>query len=253
MNTIMVKKAVEFCLSASYSAFLPSMDKMIAPLITIHPEWGIIWGCAIGLYSLYLFYQQDKLNEVIEFIQQNPSKFIEENISSDYFRGNFLKFLRDYLLQENNAKKQALKQIILGTLQKNKTRRYEIDRLNNVLNQISIDAMKNLVWISHVILPLIESEVEKELLVFKEKDPRQLRRLEEQTRTRKSVSTYIEKWIYDNYSPNSEKVKYKKKALTINGVKIIKRFGIMKDGLKSMKLRNRKIITGQNMLVLDLW
>lgn len=206
----MDKKLAKFTFSSTSTTLIPIIENIIAPLIAVNQEWGFIWTCAISLYSLHLFYEQDKLNEVIEFIKDNPEKFTKNIILNKYFKSNFLKFLRDYLLQENKAKRKALKKILIGTLDKNKKNKYEIDRLNSVLNQISLDAMVCLVWMDKIIIPIMDRDLIKEILKFeKQNDEREKKRIKEVSKMRQSISEYVGRWISENYNPNSKKVKEK--------------------------------------------
>lgn len=203
----MDKKLIKFSVLAATETFLPTIEKVLAPLLIQYPFWGFTWAAAIGLYSLYLYVEQDKLNEVIKFIQENPEKFAENIVSTDYFRSNFLKFLGEYLRQPNVQKRQALKRILLDNLSE-EDKKYEIDRLNNVLSQISLDAIRNLVWIDKEILPIVGKDIEKEYSTFqKDDDTREHKRLKDITKARKNISSYVQTWIYENYNPNSEKLK----------------------------------------------
>jgi len=206
----MSKRELTFALSAVSTTFLPIIDASIAPLVSKVPEWGIIWGCAIGLYSLYLFYEQDKLNEVVEFVQNHPDKFTKEIVSSNAFRNHFLKFLGEYLKQENSEKKKALKFLLLNSLSKKEKQRYEIERLHQTLVLISLEALHTLIWIGKDIFPLIDNHVEEEMKSFRQvTDQREVKRLYETIRQRENVSKYVQHWIHENFDPSSQIVKEK--------------------------------------------
>jgi len=207
-NNTQKKKLIKFSLLAAATTYYPIIDKALTPFLNQNPFWSVTWMAAVGLYNLYLFVEQGKLNEVLEFIQENPDKFVEKLVKTDYFRSNFLKFLGDYLKQQNYQKRQILKKILLGNLSENEKNKYEIDRLNNVLSQISIDAIGNLIWISKEIFPKVNEDVEKEYSEYtKDDDKREQKRLRDITKARKNISSYVQNWLYTNFNPNSEKVK----------------------------------------------
>ncbi len=179
-------------------------------MISSQPFWTVVWVSAIGLYNLYLYAEQDKLNEVTEFIYENPDKFTKSIVSSTYFRSNFLKFLGEYLKQSNKRKREALKKILLQSLSKEEDEKFEIDRLNNVLSQISLGAIRNLLFIKSHFIPQIEKEIEYEVQSYDHKNnPKEITRLKDITKARKNISDYIQRWIHDNFDPDSHIVKQK--------------------------------------------
>lgn len=208
----MNNKLLKYGFGVAATLNLPLLQDTLYPLLSKYPFWSSVWIAAVGLYNLYLYVEQDKVNEVVMFIKENPEKFTKEIVSSTYFRTNFLKFLGDYLKQYNKEKREFLKKILLNNLKFENKRKYEIDRLNITLSQISISALKNLFWIKKEIIPVIEKSINLDLLDYKnEKDPREINRLKDITKTRKNVSEFVSQWIHDSYNPNSDKVKQKYK------------------------------------------
>lgn len=187
---------------------LPYLQQVLSPFLTEHPYWELTFCYAVGLYGIYMALKQDEVNEVIKFIQDHPEEFRKEIVQSKEFQKGFLVFFEQYLKQRLEQKKKILKKILLGFTITKEKEKYELERLNECLGRISLESLEFLIFIKKDILPKIDNQIQKELKKdHYQKSDRSLEWWFSQMITTKSVWEVIEKLIYENYNPNSEKVK----------------------------------------------
>ena len=142
---------------------LPYLLSALDPFLQQNPIWQAAFYSAIGLYGIYMAYNQEEVNEIIKFIKEHPEEFREEIVQSKEFRKGFLLFTEQYLKQRVDEKKTILKRILLDyAIYDNKTD-YELERLNDCLLRITIPTLKNLIFIKKDIIPVLEDEINKEL------------------------------------------------------------------------------------------
>lgn len=187
---------------------LPYYQQVLSPFLSQHPYWELVFYCAIGLYGIYMALKQDEVNEVIEFINEHPQEFREEIVQSEEFQKGFLIFFEKYLKQRLGKKKRILKAILLGfsvSLDKDK---YELERLNECLERISLNSLEYLIYLKFEVLPKIESDIDKEIIKDQyQRSDRSIEWWSNQLLTSKSIWEVLERMIYEDYNPNSEKVR----------------------------------------------
>lgn len=180
-------------------------------LDTMYPEWGHIFNAVISLYGVYLINKQDALNEIVEFIKDNPDKFREGIVQSKEFQKGFLIYFEQYLKIRVEKKKEYLNNILLGFTQEQNKEEYELEQLNDCLVKISLNTLVHLNFIRKVIIPMRQKAIDTELETkdwssdkYHDKQWWLSLQLERET-----ISKYVQQWLYENYNPNSDKVKAK--------------------------------------------
>lgn len=187
---------------------IPYYATILGPFLASHPVWMLAFYAATGLYGIYMAYNQEEVNEIIEFIKEHPQEFREEKVKSKEFEKVFLLFFEQYLKQRTEEKKKVLKNILLGyTLTGNKAD-YELERLNDCLVRVTIPTLKFLVFMKNKIIPVLETEINKELMQDTyQKSDLSVEWWFSDMMIKKSVWEVIDKWLNDNFSPSTDKVK----------------------------------------------
>ena len=187
---------------------LPFYSAVLAPFFEIYPYWLVVFCAATGLYGVYMAYNQEEINEIVEFIKEHPEKFREEIVQSKEFEKGFLLFFEQYLKQRVEEKKQILKNIILGYALSDNKKDYELERFNDCLIRMTIPTLRFLVFTMKQILPVVEKELERELAQDTyQKSDLSVEWWFNDLLTKKSIWTPIEKWLHDGYSPSTDRVK----------------------------------------------
>lgn len=191
----------------SFSAF-PNIIPPLLSFLAGNPSWESILLSVVGLYGVYLAANQDELNDITNFINEHPNDFSEEIVKTDGFKKAFLVFLNSYLKERLEAKRNFLKKIILGFAQSEEKDKYELERLQDCFTRISVDSLEFLVFWKKEMLPNIESEIAERVEENTRVHPdRSSGWWHEQLLLRESFWRPIEKWLTENYTPNTAKVK----------------------------------------------
>lgn len=153
-------------------------------------------------------YNQEEVGEITKLIGEHPDKFREEIVKSKEFEKGFLLFFEQYLKQRAEEKKKILKNILLEyTLTENKTD-YELERLNDSLVRVTIPTLKFLIFMRKEIIPVIEAEINRELMQDTyQKSDMSIEWWFNDLMTKKSIWVVIDKWLNDNFSPSTDRVK----------------------------------------------
>ena len=187
---------------------LPYFQQKLSPFLTQHPYWELTFCYAIGLYGIYMALKQDEVNEVVKFIEDHPTEFKKEIVKRKEFQKGFLVFFEQYLKQRLEQKKKILKKILLGFSVTKEKDEYELERLNECLERISLESLTFLIFVKKDVLPKLEAQIQEELKKDQyQKSDRSLEWWFNQMIVTKSVWEVIEKLIYDDYNPDSERVK----------------------------------------------
>ena len=168
----------------------------------------MVFYAATGLFGLYMAYNQEEINEVVEFIKEHPREFREDIVQSKEFEKGFLLFFEQYLKQRVEEKKRILKNIILGYALSDNKKDYELERLNDCLMGMTVPTLRFLVFMKKQILPGVEKEIEKELAQDTyQKSDLSVEWWFNDLLTKKSIWTPIDTWLHDTYSPSTNWVK----------------------------------------------
>lgn len=197
-------------IQAFASAILPRLESILSPLFINNQYWTLAFHEAIGLYGYYMALKQEEVNEFIEFIKLHPDKFRKEIVESEEFRNGFVLFFQDYLKIRVKEKRKIAKEIFIGFSQSNDKEEFDLEKLDDALLKISISSLKILIFLKNEILPMKKEIVREELrakkIDYSQKSEEWWFNIDWE---RESLSRFIQKWLFDNYSPNAQKVKNK--------------------------------------------
>ncbi|GEM_PF-3531496 len=186
----------------------PYLSSVLTPFLTSHPEWELIFYSAIGLYGVYMACNQEEVNEIVKLINEHPDEFRKGIVQSKEFRKGFLIFTEHYLKERLEDKKKVLRRIILGYAVVEDKGKYELERLNDVLNKISVESLEFLNFFETTIYPEMDKQIREELKQDSyQKSDRSLEWWYDFMTESKPIWEPIEKWTYDNFNQNSQKVK----------------------------------------------
>lgn len=203
-----IKKGITTAVKIAVQNSIPYYLSILDPFLKNNPEWQLIFYSAIGLYGVYMAYNQEEVNEIVDFINEHPDEFRKEIVESDEFRKGFLIFTEQYLKQRVENKKKILRKIILGYSISSEKSKYELERLNGVLVRISIESLEFLNFFKLTIFPAINKQIEGELKQDSyQKSDRSLEWWYDSMIKTKPIWEPIDKWIHENFNQNSHKVK----------------------------------------------
>lgn len=190
--------------NAVATVLIPRLELVVSSFLISNPGWQLAFHQAIGLYGYYMAMKQEDLNEFVDFLRDNPDIFRQEIVESVEFQNGFVQNLKTYLESRTQEKKNAVKNILINFTQSENKEEFELERLHTTLLQISTRGIRKLAFIQQVILPFKKASILKEIEEVKPQDPE---RWYITTSEREPIWKYISAWIYENYNPNSTKVK----------------------------------------------
>ncbi|HWQ59758.1 MAG TPA: hypothetical protein VN420_01265 [Candidatus Fimivivens sp.] len=200
------KLSAKGTVSAGFTVLIQRFEAILGPLLIQYPYWELAFHQAIGLYGYYMALKQERVNEYVEFIRDHPDAFRKQIVESEEFRDGFVIAFEDYLKLRSEEKRRLAKRVFLGfTVSENKEG-FELERLDDVLSKISLPAISFLSFIKQEIFPLKESMIRTEM------KGQNLADSDEEwwfalNWKRRAVSSVIERWVYDCFNPNSDRVK----------------------------------------------
>jgi hypothetical protein len=181
----------------------------IDPFLTVHPYWGLAIYAVIGLYGVYLTLTQEALNEVIVFIKDHPTEFRKEIVESEEFRLGFVRFFDAYIKERLRYKRHILMFILLGFTTEVHKERFDLERLQDTLTRISPNALEQLVFIKHEILPVMETRASKNASYANAKVSQEdYEKVLDFHWAVQSVSDEIIHWFRRNYSSESLNIEW---------------------------------------------
>jgi hypothetical protein len=183
---------------------MPYIQRVIDPFLVAYPYWGLAIYSVIGIYMVYLGMKQEELNEVITFIKDHPNEFRKKIVKSEEFRKGFVSFFDNYIKQRIVEKRRILRAILLGFSSDGNKREFELEKMQEALMRISLNALETMVFVKKEIIPLVELEYKNNLKPYKNQVGLEGKRLRVITRQRIVLSGLIDKWISDRYGSNSE-------------------------------------------------
>jgi len=118
---------------------IPYATALLGPFLSSHPEWMGIWYSAIGLYGVYMEYNQDKINDLMQTIDENPAIFPKDIVNSEDFKEGFLISLEEFIKARGNKKREIIKRILLGFTSSKDKEKFALERMYDCLDKIGIE------------------------------------------------------------------------------------------------------------------
>jgi hypothetical protein len=145
-----VKKGIKQGIQVGTENFgIPVIDL----LIKTSPEWLPAWLIVRGFFGVFFSLQQEKINEFVQFIRDNPEAFTKKILATKEFQEGFLITFEQYLKQRGEKKRKIIQRIFLGfTITKDKEN-FELERMYTALNSLSLEGIQYLKFIKEEIFP----------------------------------------------------------------------------------------------------
>lgn len=129
---------------------VPAIDVLVSQ----HPEWMPIWLFAKGMFGSAMQLKQDKLNWFIEdAIARNAELFTEEVLNSEDFQIVLVTTLENYLKQRHKEKVDLIVETFIAFTKDKDKKQFEIERLQNTVDLISLESIEFLKLYISVIDP----------------------------------------------------------------------------------------------------
>jgi len=106
-------------------------------LVASRPEFLPHWLLISGYFGTLLDLQQEKVNEFVNYIQNNSSIFTKEMVNSLEFKEGFVITFESYLKQRNKQKRKYIQNIFIGFTESEVKEDFELERMYDLLNKIS--------------------------------------------------------------------------------------------------------------------
>lgn len=175
------------------------------------PKLMIFLGLCKIFIALPMGARKTRAIEFMQFLKDNTPMLSESLFEMESFQDGLLHSFETFLRERNEAKRRAVQRIFLGFAASGDKERFQLERFNAVLSQISLEAIEYLSFINNLILPRMTKHWEEDaarlsaipisaggqdaawwMKSYRNTDP---------------VTKHIKKWIYDTYDPNTEGVK----------------------------------------------
>ncbi|MCX6733038.1 MAG: hypothetical protein NTV98_05880 [Candidatus Roizmanbacteria bacterium] len=193
--------------SALLTTSLPYLEVIFSGLLVKYPGFQLAIQESIGLFGYYMALKQEEVNSFVQDLMKHPEVYRKEIIESKEFRDGFVIAFEHYLKARTEEKKQFIKNVLLGFAQSTDKKKFELERLQDIILRISPGGLEVLIFIKKDILPIMKENFDKELANYKNTIIEDDERLSEITWQRQSISETVMKWINERYSANSQQLK----------------------------------------------
>lgn len=184
---------------------IPIIDSVMA---SAPVELKGAWFAVRAAYGFYTDLYPQEGNKFMNDVKSHISQVNEQIISSKQFQQALALTLETLLKTRELQKRKIIMQLFLtGYITPEQRERVYIERFYRVCQEISLEALEHLIFIDKVILPMkyaaIQEKVRTEKSTERENSDEwwidHYHRLEPD-------SSYIMKWVYNEFNPNSELV-----------------------------------------------
>lgn len=126
-------------LAAVKEGVIPYISATLATFLVANPYWELAWYSAIGLFGVYMQFNQHKVNEFVELIQRHPDVFLREVLEDPEFQEGFLITFRSYIQARREQKRKIIQRILIGFTSSSDKKHFEIEKLYSILDQLSLE------------------------------------------------------------------------------------------------------------------
>jgi len=135
------KKAIGTGTKVGVKKFIiPAVDTLVAQRPEFIPSWILVKGFYGALFDI----QQEKINELVEFLKDNEGVFAKQIVETKEFKEIFVITFENYLKQRNKKKRKIIQNIFIDfskTINEGHNP-FEIERMYDLLNKMSIIDIK---------------------------------------------------------------------------------------------------------------
>lgn len=235
---------------AKNTAF-PSIEAFTAALVIQDPQLALLGG---GFFVLRLAYMTladlypTEAEEFIQQVEQNSSKVTDEVLNSPKFRQSMLTTFESLYRARDKRKRTLIKQIYLGGYLPSKDREnINLDRLYDICQRISPEAIEHLRFLQKEILPMKLEAIKAQVAEEKKNTDGNRENSDEWWvelyMRREGESRFVGEWVYRNFNPNSEKVKAETPEVDTDKVLVAQQFEKEKEQQNRMAELTSELIS----------
>jgi len=168
---------------------------------------GSLFFCKVAVWSFFDLYP-DEGKEFWNLLKKHVPQLKEEILSSQEFQQSLAITFEALIRTREIKKRKLIQQIYLdGYVSAEDRHLINLERFYRVAQEISLESLEYLKFISEVIIPRKEKWAKEEVAKMKGKHEGSVEWWEELTMRQKPDSEVIMHWIYEEFNPNSEIVK----------------------------------------------
>ena len=134
---------------------IPAIDMFLSS----NPKWAVTWWMVKGLYGSLFAYQQEKINHLVQFLNDNREFFSEEDVETAEFQEGFVITFENYLKQRGEKRRKIIEHIFLDFAVNVDKSKFELERLYRTSELISLDSVKFLGYLGSSIWPTLSSDI----------------------------------------------------------------------------------------------
>ena len=133
-------------------------------LFSLIPGINIAWMLSKARYWSALKLRQNRLNEFVEYIQNNLGLFTQDILNTEEFQDWFVIMLEAYLKERNEDKRIIMQKIFLWFGTSDDIKNFELERMINTVNIIWSQWLKLLSKISIELMPYHIEYIKREIM-----------------------------------------------------------------------------------------
>jgi hypothetical protein len=134
---------------------MPAVDMFLSS----NPKWSVSWWMVKGLYGSLFAYQQEKINYLVQFLNDNREMFPEKDVETAEFQEGFVITFENYLKQRGEKRREIIEHIFLDFAVSVDKSEFELERLYRTSELISLDSVKFLGYLGSSIWPTLSSDI----------------------------------------------------------------------------------------------
>lgn len=142
---------------AGVSTIAAGLDAMAGGI----PAFTATWLLCKALIGNAMALRQQRVSEWVEMVRDNPAIFREEVMNSTEFQDAFVVALEDYIKIRTVLKRGIAQKIFMGYATADDKERFELERYNMTLRQISADALGFLGYLKDTVEPRQRERVQE--------------------------------------------------------------------------------------------
>jgi hypothetical protein len=178
-------------------------DAIASSIIGLNIAWALVKALSGNALEL----RQKRVLEFVEAIQNDPSTFNKNIVSTEEFQDGFVVAITEHIKLRDFVKRRVALKMFKEFAGSNDKVEFPLERFYDTLHKLSVSGIKTLAFIKNEILPLREQGVKDDLVNKNLGTEKPYKWWYEQNLKREPVSTYFSRWISDRYDPNSQTLK----------------------------------------------
>lgn len=136
-------------------------DAGLDTLAEIRPEFKPHVAVVKAFFRILEDLKQDRINEFVESIRDNPECFAKKIVETKAFQDGFVITFEAYMKERIESKRKIIQRIFIGFTASSDKENFEMERMYNAVSLISIEGILSLRYLKDQILPMIYEKSQK--------------------------------------------------------------------------------------------